>query len=116
MDNLKKIRKQRKLLQEDVAKYLNVTTNTYSRYERGERSPDTDTLIKLSEFFDTSIDYIVGNTDVPMTLTQVRFDNEVDDLTDDEVFEKYNLKLNGEPITKEEAKQLLAVIRSLNNK
>ena len=90
-----------------------MNTSGYSKYERGERNPDPDTLKKLSEFLDVSIDYLVGNTDIPLTLTQVRFNNEVDHLSDEELMEKYQLVYKGKPVTKEEIKKMLELIRAL---
>lgn len=58
---LKEIRLSMNLSQKDVADYLGTNSNVYSRYETGERQPSIDILMKLSEFFGKSIDYIVEN-------------------------------------------------------
>ena len=58
---LKELRLERGLSQKNVADFLEVTPNIYSRYETGARQPSIETLIKLSKFFGKSIDYIVGN-------------------------------------------------------
>ena len=63
MQKLKNMRKQSGKTQEDMSKYLDVARNTYSRYETGEREPDFETLIKLADYFDVSIDYLLGRTD-----------------------------------------------------
>lgn len=57
--NLKSIRKQRKLRQEDLANYLNIKQATYSGYESGKYEPNIETLIKLADYFHTSIDNLV---------------------------------------------------------
>lgn len=41
-----------------------MTQNSISRYETGVRKPDYDTLIQLADYFDVSIDYLVGRTDI----------------------------------------------------
>lgn len=64
MDRLRDIREDKDYLQKDIAKYLNVTQQTYSRYETGEISIDKNSLIKLAEFYQTSVDYLLGLTDV----------------------------------------------------
>ena len=64
MDKLREIREDRDLKQADLAKLLNVTQQTYSRYETGEISIDKDSLIKLARYYNTSVDYILGLTDV----------------------------------------------------
>lgn len=52
------LRKERKLCQEDMAKQLGIARTTYAMYEQGNREPDYNTLIKLANFFEVSIDYL----------------------------------------------------------
>ncbi len=63
IDRLRDIREDRDLKQADIAKILNVTQQTYSRYETGEISIDKNSLIRLAEFYNTSVNYILGLTD-----------------------------------------------------
>ena len=58
--NLEKLRKERRLTQEDASRMLGLTKQTYQNYELQKRQPDIDTLCKLAEFYNTTIDYIVG--------------------------------------------------------
>jgi len=60
MENLKRIRKERKLTQSDVAKVLDITVSAYGNYELGQRSPTPEMLIKLANYFNVSIDEILG--------------------------------------------------------
>ncbi len=62
---LKDIREDADISQQTLAEYLNVKQNTYSQYENGKRQIPIDSLIKLSEFFNVSVDYILGITDIP---------------------------------------------------
>lgn len=57
---LKQLRKSRNLSQEDVAKVLNTTVSTISRYETGEREPNLESLCMLADFFNVSLDYLLG--------------------------------------------------------
>ena len=63
--NLKSIREDRDIKQKDVAKILNVSQNTYSQYETGVISLTAEVLIKLSDFYGVSIDYLLDRTDNP---------------------------------------------------
>lgn len=63
MDRLRDIREDNDLKQVDLAKLLNVTQQTYSRYEKGEISIDKESLKKLALFYNTSIDYLLCLTD-----------------------------------------------------
>ena len=60
---LAKLRKERGILQKELANYLNVTVATISNYEKGVHAPDYETLIKLADFFDVSTDYLLQRTD-----------------------------------------------------
>ncbi|MBQ2765453.1 MAG: helix-turn-helix transcriptional regulator, partial [Clostridia bacterium] len=50
--------------QTDVAKMLGMSQTGYSKYETGENDIPTTILIRLARFYDTSIDYLLGQTDV----------------------------------------------------
>ena len=61
---LRDLREDRDLFQKDIAAYLQCTQVGYSSYELGKRDIPTDVLIKLAQFHETSVDYILGLTDV----------------------------------------------------
>ena len=61
--NLRNIREDRDIKQKDIAKVLNVSQNTYSQYETGVISLTAEVLIKLADFYDVSIDYLLDRTD-----------------------------------------------------
>lgn len=61
---LKKIRKEKNLTQADVANALNITVRQYQRYESGEQTTTLDNLIALADYFNVSLDYLVGRSDV----------------------------------------------------
>ena len=60
MQRLKELRKEKKLLQKDVASAVNHSITCISDWERGKREPSIDDLIRLADFFGVSIDYLVG--------------------------------------------------------
>lgn len=62
---LKEIRKSKGISQLKMAIDLNTSQNTISRYETGDREPCINDLIKIADYFDVSIDYLVGRTDNP---------------------------------------------------
>jgi len=63
--NLKAVREDRDIRQKDVAKILNVSQNTYSQYETGVISLTAEVLIKLSDYYEVSIDYLLDRTNDP---------------------------------------------------
>lgn len=64
MNRLKLLREEKNLTQSDVAKLLNITIAAYSYYENEKRDMTPDTILKLSEYFNVSTDYLLGKTDV----------------------------------------------------
>lgn len=59
LKGLKEIRKKRNFSQLKVAMDLSISRESLSYYENGKRSPDVDTLIALSNYFNVSIDYLI---------------------------------------------------------
>ena len=59
-EKLKELRKEKGLTQSQVGVHLGMSQHNYRRWEVGERSPSGETLIKLADYFDVSIDYLVG--------------------------------------------------------
>lgn len=63
ISRLKEIREDKDLKQIDVAKALGIKQQQYSEYEIGKRLIPINYLYDLAEFYDTSLDYLVGRTD-----------------------------------------------------
>lgn len=63
--NLRGIREDKDIRQKDIAQYLNVSQNTYSQYETGVISLTAEVLIKLSDYYKVSIDYLLDRTNNP---------------------------------------------------
>lgn len=64
MENLKKLREEASLSQQKLADQLGLTQQGIFSYETGAYEPDIATLKRLADFFNTSIDYLVGNTEI----------------------------------------------------
>ncbi|MBQ3088211.1 MAG: helix-turn-helix transcriptional regulator [Clostridia bacterium] len=62
---LKEIRKSKGISQLRLAMDLNTNQNTISRYETGEREPGINELIKIADYFNVSIDYLLERTNIP---------------------------------------------------
>ena len=62
---LKEIRKKKGISQLKLAMDLHMNQNTVSRYETGEREPGINELIKIADYFNVSVDYLIGRTDNP---------------------------------------------------
>lgn len=60
MNRLKELRKQKGLTLVELGKEVNLANNTLNRYERGIREPNISMLIKLADYFNVSVDYLIG--------------------------------------------------------
>lgn len=63
---IRDLREDKDLTQLQVAQILGMSQTGYSKYETGENDIPTAILIKMAEFYNVSIDYILGQTDVPV--------------------------------------------------
>lgn len=70
MNRMKLLREQHNLSQTDLAKILNISRQSYNFYENEKRDPDTAMLIRIADFFNVSLDYLLGRTNDPSPLTQ----------------------------------------------
>ncbi|MCX7921410.1 MAG: helix-turn-helix domain-containing protein [Clostridia bacterium] len=61
---LRDLRVEKKLRQEDLANIVKVHRATIGKYETEERFPDKDTLLALADYFNVTVDYLLGRTDV----------------------------------------------------
>ena len=90
MNRLRELRIEKGLLQSDIAKIINKGERTVGFYETGERDMNTETLAILSDFFNVSIDYLLGKTDIgnyDKDEQEFRFayHKEMEGLTDEEI-------------------------------
>ena len=64
---IRDLREDHDIKQQDIADYLKCTQVCYSHYENGKRDIPTDVLIKLANYYNVSVDYLLGRTDNPKT-------------------------------------------------
>lgn len=76
MKNLRKLRKEKNISMKKLGEDINVAESTISLYETGKREPDYETLKKIAEYFDVSIDYLLGRVDVRKEATSAPADKE----------------------------------------
>lgn len=89
MNRLKELREERELNQSDIAKKLNISTAAYSYYENEKRDIPTNVLKLLSEFFNCTIDYLLGKTNIRNIEDEFKFayHKEIEGLTEEEIKE-----------------------------
>ena len=65
MNNLKILRKAKGLTQKEVADFIGISQNNYSYWENGKVKIDNGSLQKLADFFDVTVDYLLGRDVIP---------------------------------------------------
>ena len=61
-ENIRNLRIDKGYTQKQIGEYLGISQNTYSQYEIGVLNYPVDVLIKLADFYNVSIDYLLGRT------------------------------------------------------
>ncbi len=62
--NLKQLRKEKGISQKSLGEEIGVSQQSINKYENYNIEPDISTLIHLAKFFNTSVDYLIGNTEI----------------------------------------------------
>ena len=81
---LQDLREDRDITRKDLATTLNISVSTLGMYEQGRREPNIDMLIKMADYFDVSIDFLVGrsfkNENNELLVEALHLKNEIDKL------------------------------------
>lgn len=67
-NNIRSIREDNDVTQQQMADFLNISQNTYSQYETGKIEWTAGTLIKIADYFDVSVDYLLDRTKIKKTI------------------------------------------------
>lgn len=78
MSRMKELRQERGITMKDAARQLNLPYTTYVNYEKGTREPNSETLIQIANFYNTSIDYLLGKSDTRIDDRVLDIVNELD--------------------------------------
>ena len=82
---LKLLREEMGLKQIDIAEMLGVSRTTYTQYETEKSEPDLATVAKLAEIYNTSVDFILGKTDIRTPIETLAAHHEGEDWTEQEL-------------------------------
>lgn len=109
-----RLRGARHLTQEELARKLGITRAALSHYENNRREPDYETIEAIAEYFQVSLDYILGRTNDPHSKldSSVQMFQESLELADERILEQFDLTVDGRKLTVDEAKRFIAFIRA----
>lgn len=112
---LGELREKSRLTQKELSSRLGMARTTYSGYENGAREPDHQTLQKFADFYDVSIDYLLGRTTDPKRVLKEQARKLIDmidlDLTDEEIMSKMDLYVDGQIVEQQEVRIFIDLVR-----
>lgn len=82
---LKKLREEKGLKQADIAEMLGVSRTTYTQYETEKSEPDLKTVAKLADFFEVSVDFLLGKTSIRTPIETIAAHHDGDEFTEEEL-------------------------------
>lgn len=101
-DKLKQLRNSHNLTQKELGEKFNLSQRVIGYYEKNERFPDQTTLLKIAEYFDVSIDFLLGRTDYKHNhddISKLKKDKDIEEIlenTMNDILNQEGLMLNGE--------------------
>lgn len=111
-ERIKSLREERKITQQELARYLGVSQKTISNYENGERSPDPDTLRKIADYFDVTVDYLLGRSNHrQLTRRDERDIEKIIEETRQRIENTEGLMLDGEILSQEDVDAIINAMR-----
>ena len=108
-ERLRELREFKNLNQPELAKTVSVAKQTVSNWENDNRFPDKDMLIKLADFFDVTIDYLIGRTDIKTALVVTH------EVSGNEIKLEVNAKAYPNGMTYEEVLKVLEAYEKLKS-
>lgn len=77
MMRIKELRNQSNLSLRDLAQKLNISYSSLGKYERGEQQPNIETILNIAEYFNVTVDYLLGNSNYKNTQEEFNFKNAI---------------------------------------
>ncbi len=119
-NRLKLLRNEKNVMQKDIANYLNITTSAYGFYEQGKRTPPPEILSALAEYFDVSVDYLIGRVDTKQICNKKQVninenEKDVEELLEEtmsQILDQKGLMLNGQIVDDNDLVLLRNAIRN----
>lgn len=106
MLNLKYLREQRNMTKSAVAKELGFSRQVYGNYENGIRTPDTETLKRIANYFNVSLDFLLGNSNEPI-IENKKIPKDLRKILEDET-----ITLNGRLMSDSDKEKMFRIIEA----
>lgn len=110
---LKQLRKDKKLSQEELARVLQLSRATYAQYEIDRRIPEYGTLEKLADYYDVSLDFLVGRSSYKHIMKDNQWLFSQLNLSDNASIVSMPMVYEGMELTTEEKREFLAIVQGI---
>ena len=113
MKNLKLLRKQHNLSQKEIGNIFHASQNTVSQWENGTRKPSYDIIQEIADYFDVSVDYLLGRQEHLPELNS-RDKREIQEILDDteqQLLSQDGLMFDGSPATDEDIQKIIMAMK-----
>lgn len=113
MKNLKLLRKQHNLSQKEIGNIFHASQNTVSQWENGTRKPSYDIIQEIADYFDVSVDYLLGRQEQLPELNSKdkREIQEILDDTEQQLLSQDGLMFDGSPATDEDVQKIIMAMQ-----
>ena len=113
MKNLKLLRKQHNLSQKEIGNIFHASQNTVSQWENGTRKPSYDIIQEIADYFDVSVDYLLGRQEQLPELNSKdkREIQEILDDTEQQLLSQDGLMFDGVPATEEDVQKIIMAMK-----
>ena len=98
--------------QQNVGNDIGIPQTTYASYELDKTEPNHNMLLLLSEYYNVSIDYLLGKTDIKYNQDEINFFNELKDKDINQLIHEYNITLGDEAMSEKDERILIKLIKS----
>ena len=106
MLNLKYLREQRNMTKSAVAKELGFSRQLYGNYENGIRTPDTETMKRIANYFNVSLDFLLGNSTEP-TIENKKIPKDLKKILEEEA-----VTLNGRLLSDADKEKMFRIVEA----
>jgi transcriptional regulator with XRE-family HTH domain len=112
---LRQLRNEKKISQEELSRLINISRPTYAQYEIDRRVPEYNTLERLADYFNVSLDYLVGRSEYRSLMKDNHWIFSEIDLSNEEMLDKVPMVYEGIELTIEEKKEFMAIYRGISS-
>ncbi|MEL7658917.1 MAG: helix-turn-helix domain-containing protein [Bacillota bacterium] len=105
-ERLRELRASKSITQRELASQLNISSSSIAMYETGQRMPDADVLELFADYFNVTVDYLLGRTDNSLNLDEEPTRQDLE-----EFLRTSNVQFDGTPLDDNDKEELIDVLK-----